>query len=416
MAASSSQPLLFKNLKLLDPRFDEVRGGYEVLVEGDKFREVSDKPVKAGKAAVIDCGGRVLMPGLIDCHVHCMHSEVYMRRMEEVPLTLATARAALRLRSMIDRGFTTVRDTGGTDWGIKTAVEEGLFPGPRLFIAGRSIGPTGGHADGRGRTNPGYPCPCCNAMAYLKQIVDGVDEMRRAVREQMRQGCDHVKIMVSGGVASPFDPLDSLQFSIGEIQAAVEEAHAFGRYVCAHAYTPEAIERAVTHGVRTIEHGNLIDDARAKLIVDKGAYMVANVVTYVAMKERAAQFGMPADMLEKNDLVLDGGYRSLEICRRAGVKVAYGSDLLGALLDEQSREFSIRTTVVPPIEAIRSATLIGAEVVRRPGMLGVIEPGAWADLLLVDGDPLKNIKLLENQGAHLAAIMKGGQFHKNLLT
>src|SRR5579863_10471752 len=206
MAASSSQPLLFKNLKLLDPRFDEVRGGYEVLVEGDKFREVSDKPVKAGKAAVIDCGGRVLMPGLIDCHVHCMHSEVYMRRMEEVPLTLATARAALRLRSMIDRGFTTVRDTGGTDWGIKTAVEEGLFPGPRLFIAGRSIGPTGGHADGRGRTNPGYPCPCCNAMAYLKQIVDGVDEMRRAVREQMRQGCDHVKIMVSGGVASPFDP------------------------------------------------------------------------------------------------------------------------------------------------------------------------------------------------------------------
>jgi imidazolonepropionase-like amidohydrolase len=413
--APTGSLLLFRNLRLLDPRFDEARGGYEVLVGGERIREVSDRPIKAASATVVDCGGRVLMPGLIDCHVHCMHSEVYMRRMEDVPLTLATARASVRLRSMIDRGFTTVRDTGGTDWGVKAAVDQGLIVGPRLFIAGRSIGPTGGHADGRGRTNPGYPCPCCNAMAYLRQLVDGEDEMRWAVREQMRQGCDHVKIMVSGGVASPFDPLDSLQFSIGEIQTAVEEAEAFGRYVCAHAYAAEAIERAVANGVRTIEHGNLIDDARAKLMVSKGAYLVANLVAYVAMKERAAQFGMPPEMLEKNEMVLEGGYRSLEICKRAGVKVAYGSDLLGALLEDQSREFSIRTTVVSPLEVIRSATLIAAEVVRRPGKLGVIEPEAWADLIVVDGDPLKDITLLEGQGAHLAAIMKGGAFHKNRL-
>ena len=415
MAAASGGQLLFRNLKLLDPRFDEARGGYEVLVEGDKFREVSDKPIKSGGATVVDLGGRVLMPGLIDSHVHCMHAEVYMRRMEEVPLTLGAARAAVRIKSMLDRGFTTVRDTGGTDWGMKAAVDQGLIPGPRLFIAGRSIGPTGGHADGRGRTNPGYPCACCNTMAYLRQIVDGPDEMRRAVREQMRQGADHVKIMVSGGVASPFDPLDSLQFSIPEIQAAVEEAHAFGRYVLAHAYAAEAIERAVANGVRTIEHGNLIDDARAELMAREGAYLVANLVAYVAMKERAAQFGMPAEMLEKNDMVLEGGYRSLEICRRAGVKVAYGSDLLGALLEDQSREFSIRATVVPPIEVIRSATLIGAEVVRRPGKLGVIEPGAWADLIVVDGDPLADITLLEGQGRHLAAIIQGGRFYKNRL-
>jgi imidazolonepropionase-like amidohydrolase len=415
MATATDGLLLFRNLKLLDPRFDEARGGYEVLVEGDRFREVSDRPIKAAAATRIDCGGRVLMPGLIDCHVHCMHSEVYMRRMEDVPLTLATARAAARLRSMLDRGFTTVRDTGGTDWGVKTALEQGLIAGPRLFIAGRSIGPTGGHADSRSRTNPGYPCGCCNALAYLRQLVDGPDEMRRAAREQMRQGADHVKIMVSGGVASPFDPIDSLQFSIGEIRAAVEEAEAFGRYVCAHAYAAEAIERAVSSGVRTIEHGNLIDDARAALMAREGAYLVANVVTYVAMKERAAQYGMPAEMLAKNEMVLEGGYRSLEICKRAGVKVAYGTDLLGALLDEQSREFSIRSTIVSPLEVIRSATIIGAEVVRCPGMLGVIEPGAWADLIVVDGDPLENIRLLEAQGAHLAAIMKGGVFHKNQL-
>lgn len=407
--------LLFKNLQLLDPRFDEARGGYEVLVEGEKFREIAASPIKVQDATVIDCGGRTLMPGLIDCHVHCMHSEVYIRRLEEIPLTLNTARAAVRVRQMLDRGFTTVRDAGGTDWGFKAALDQGLFPGPRLFIAGRSLGPTGGHNDNRARTQAQAPCFCCNAMVYLREQVDGIDQMRRAVREQMRLGVDHIKIMVSGGVASPYDPLDSLQFSIGEIQAAVEEAHAFGRYVSAHAYAPEAIERAVANGVRTIEHGNLVDDARAKLMSDRGAYLVANIVAYVAMKERAAQLGMLPEMLEKNEMVLDGGYRSLEICKRNGVKVAFGTDLLGALAEDQSREFSIRTTVVPAIDVIRSATVIGAEVVRRPGKLGVIEPGAWADLIVVNGDPLKDITLLENQGAHLAAIMKGGAFHKNRL-
>jgi imidazolonepropionase-like amidohydrolase len=411
----NKKSLLFRNFGLLDARFDEVRDGYEVLVEGDKFKEVSDKPIKSGSAQVIDCGGRVMMPGLIDCHVHCMHSEVYIRRLEDIPLTLNTARAAVRVREMLDRGFTTVRDTGGSDWGLKAAIDEGLFPGPRLFIAGRSLGPTGGHNDNRARTQPPPSCFCCNAMVYLRQVVDGEDEMRRAVREQMRLGADHIKIMVSGGVASPFDPLDSLQFSIGEIEAAVEEAQAFGRYVCAHAYSAEAIQRAVGSGVRTIEHGNLIDDDSAKLMASKGAYVVANIVAYVAIKERAAQFGMLPEMLEKNEAVLEGGYRSLEICKRNGVKVAYGSDLLGALANDQSREFSIRTTVVPAIDVIRSATLIGAEVVRRPGKLGVIEPGAWADLIVVDGDPLKNIQLLEGQGRHLSAIMKGGNFHKNRL-
>src|SRR3546814_16598 len=288
-----------------------------------------------------------------------------------------------------------------------TSLFRALIVGPRLFIAGRSIGPTGGHSDGRGRTNSCYACCCCNAFADLRDMVDGEEALRKVVREQMRQGSDHVKIMVSGGVASPFDPLDSLQFSIGEIQTAVEEAEAFGRYVCAHAYSAEAIDRAVSNGVRTIEHGNLIDDARAELMAREGAYLVANLVAYVAMKERAAQLGMPKEMLEKNDMVLEGGYRSLEICKRAGVKVAYGSDLLGALLDEQSREFSIRTEVVSPLEVIRSATLIGAEVVRRPGKLGVVEPGAWADLIVVDDDPLDDITLRsEEHTSELQSLMR----------
>ncbi|TMH15833.1 MAG: amidohydrolase family protein, partial [Betaproteobacteria bacterium] len=223
--------ILFKNANLLDPHADSLQGGVSVLVEGESIREVSAKPIQAGNADVIDCKGRTLMPGLIDCHVHVMLSEVNIRYLEAIPLTMMTVRAAALARAMIDRGFTTVRD----------------------------IGPTGGHSDARRRTDTGsVACKCCNAMRFCLEVVDGVDAVRAAVREQLRQGVDQIKIMVSGGVASPYDPLDSRQFSLDEIRTAVEEADAFGRYTQAHAYTAEAITRAVSQGVRTIEHGNLI--------------------------------------------------------------------------------------------------------------------------------------------------------------
>ncbi|CAN5836409.1 amidohydrolase family protein [soil metagenome] len=408
--------ILFRNLNLLDPRWNEARAGYEVLVEGETIKEVSSKPIKAANAQVVDCGKRTLMPGLIDCHVHVFLVEVNFRLLESMPLTLLTAKSADLMKGMIDRGFTTVRDTGGADWGIKTAVETGLIPGPRLFISGRAIGPTGGHSDSRRRTDyQAASCGCCNAMVYSLAIADGPDAVRKAVREQMRQGADQVKIMCSGGVASPYDPLDSLQFSEPEIAAATDEAKAFGRYVLAHAYSPEAITRAVNNGVRTIEHGNLIDAKAAKLLKSKGGFMVANLVTYFIMKERAAQFGMSADQLEKNDIVLEGALRSLEICKAAGVKVGFGSDLLGQLQVEQSREFMFRAEVLKPLEIIRQATTIGAEILRQEGKLGIVEPGAFADLIVVDGNPLKKLELFLDQGAHLPVIMKGGKFHKNTL-
>lgn len=408
--------ILFRNANVLDPRWNEARAGYEILIEGERIKEVSAKPIKAANARIVDCGRRTLMPGLIDCHVHVFLSEVNIRNLESVPLTLMTARAADLMRGMIDRGFTTVRDTGGADWGIKAAVEAGLIAGPRLFISGRAIGPTGGHSDSRRRTDQGAPCGCCNAMVYAMAVADGADQVRKTVREQMRQGADQVKIMCSGGVASPYDPLDSLQFSEAEIAAATDEAKNFGRYVLAHAYTPEAITRAVSNGVRTIEHGNLIDDKSARLLKSRKGYMIANLVTYFVMKERAAQFGMTADMLAKNDIVLEGALRSLEICKRAGVKVGYGSDLLGQLQVEQSREFMFRAEVLKPLEIIRQATVVGAEILRQEGQLGVLEPGAWADLILVDGDPLKKLELFLDQGAHLPIIMKAGKFHKNKLS
>jgi len=400
---------------MLDPERDEIVDGQEILVEGDRIREVSGRPVKAPGASVVDCGGRTLMPGLIDCHVHVVLSEVVIRQLENVPLTLMTARASALMRAMLDRGFTTVRDTGGADWGLKAAVEQGLIEGPRMFISGKALGPTGGHCDMRRRTDAGARCHCCNALVFAMAIADGDAEVRKAVREEMRQGCDQVKIMMSGGVASPYDPLDSLQFSPAEVMAAVEEAHAFGRYVCAHAYTSEAIARAAQAGVRTIEHGNLIDDATARLMAEKGMLLIANLVTYYAMRERASTFGMPPEMLAKNELVIEGGLRSLEICKRAGVPVAYGTDLLGQLQVEQSREFVLRSEVLAPLEIVRSATLIGARVLRMEGKLGCLRPGAFADLLVIDGNPLKDLGLFQAADKSLVAIMKGGRFHRNRL-
>jgi imidazolonepropionase-like amidohydrolase len=408
--------VLFKNARLLDPHVGVKEGDAFVLVEGDTIREVSAKPIKAPKAGVIDCKGRTLMPGLIDCHVHAMLSEVNIRQLEAIPLTMMTVRAAALVRAMIDRGFTTVRDTGGADWGLRDGIAQGYLPGPRMFIAGRALGPTGGHSDARRRTDHKHAeCRCCNALGFCLEVVDGADAVRAAVREQLRQGADQIKIMVSGGVASPYDPLDSRQFSLGEIAAAVEEASAFGRYTQAHAYTPEAITRAVSQGVRTVEHGNLIDEPAAKLMKEKGAYLVANLVAYYAMRERAREFGMTSEMLAKNDLVIDGGLKSLEICKRAGVPVGYGSDLLGQLQVDQSREFALRREVLSPIEIIRQATLVGAEIVRMPDKLGVVKAGAFADILVVDGDPVKKLELLAGEGEHLSVIMKAGRFHKNRL-
>ncbi len=407
--------VLFRNVSLLDPRWEEARGGHELLVEDEVIREVSDRPIRASSARIVDGDGRTLMPGLIDCHVHTMHSEVYVNRLETMPLTLMAAHGAERLKRMLGRGFTTVRDAGGADWGIKAAIEAGLIPGPRLFISGRSIGPTGGHNDRNRRTQTEPVCGCCNAMVFLRSIADGADEVRKTAREQLRQGADQVKFMVSGGVASPYDPLESRQFTVEEMSAGVEEAKAFGRYALAHAYTPEAITRAMIAGVRTIEHGNLVDVPAAALMASKGAYMVPNLVAYVVMKERAAAYGMTADMLEKNDHVLEAGYAELELCREAGVKMGYGSDLLGALENEQSREFLIRREVMPAIEVLRAATLVGAEIVRQEGRLGIVEPGAYADLLLVDGDPLRDFGCLQDDGAHIHVIMKGGKFHKYAL-
>jgi imidazolonepropionase-like amidohydrolase len=316
---------------------------------------------------------------------------------------------------MLDRGFTSIRDAAGSDWGLKEAVARGFLAGPRLFISGRALTQTGGHGDFRRRTDNIIPCSCSHALHMTSRIADGVDAVLHAVRDEMRKGADQIKVMVSGGVASPNDPLESCQYSAEELTAICEEAARWGTYVLAHAYTAEAISHAAMCGVRSIEHANLIDATAASLLAEKGAYVVPTLVTYEALDRRGEELGLTSTMLDKLAVVRKTGLDSLAICRDAGVKIGFGTDLLGSTHDDQSREFLIRAEVQPAHEIIDSATRIGAEILCRKGELGVIAPGAIADLLVIDGNPLEDLGLLQDQGRHLLVIMKDGHFHKNLL-
>ncbi len=406
---------LFKGGSLLDPRKGELRENIDIFIEDGRIREVSDTPLSSSAATTIPLRGKVVMPGLIDCHIHIFLSEVNIANLDGVPLTMLTARAGVLMRNMLMRGFTTVRDTGGADYGIRDAVALGLMLGPRLFVSGAPISQTGGHGDFRRATQSRMECACCSGLSFTARVADGVPEVIKAVRDELRKGADHIKIMSSGGVASQSDPLESVQYRMDEIEAACEEAERWGKYVAAHAYSAQAIKRAVTGGVRTIEHGNLIDEEAARLMAEKGAFLVPTLVAYDAMRRRAKEFGMSDYSLAKNLKVLEGGLRSIEISRNAGVEIGFGSDLLGQLQDDHCREFLIRSDVMSPAEIIRSATITNARIVRQEGMLGELIPGAHADLLVIDGNPLDDLQLFQDQGAHIPLIMKAGAVVKNTL-
>jgi len=405
----------FKNFAMLDPDAGQIMDGYEILVENDVIREVSDKPIKAAKARVVDCGKRTLMPGLIDSHVHVCASAVNLASLITTPEALVAFRAARIMKGMLDRGFTTVRDVGGGHYSLVEALEEGLFEGPRLFTSGKALSQTGGHSDARARYDMRDTSDWASRLGRLGRLCDGVPEVRRACREELKQGAHFIKIMANGGVASPNDPIHFLGFSREEIIAAVEEAANAGTYVAAHLYTDEAIARAVECGVHSLEHCNLITEKTAKAAQKAGAIACPTLVTYEYLKLEGAKLGLAPVSVAKIDTVGVGGMRSLEIIKKAGLTMAFGTDLLGEMHKYQSEEFVIRARVLPAIDIIRSATTIGAQLLRMEGKLGCLKPGAFADLLVVDGDPLKDLSLLTRQGRHLPVIMKGGRFIKNRL-
>lgn len=402
---------LFTNARIVDGTAPEAGAPVSVLVEGDTIREVG-KSVSSAKAKVVDLKGRTLMPGLIDAHVHVIAGVADLGRNAALPDSLVTARSLVIMREMLLRGFTTVRDVGGADFGLKQATEEGYFLTPRLVISGKALSQTGGHADFRGRYDDREVLQTRHRLGALGRTVDGVDQVRRAAREEMKGGADFIKIMANGGCASPTDPIHFLGFSVSELEAVVEEAKMAGTYVSAHVYTDDAIRRCVEAGVHSLEHCNLIQAETAKLAASKGAVAVPTLVTYDKLVSDGPKLGFPPDSVAKVDTVRTAGMESLTIMKKAGLAMAYGSDLLGDMHRYQSEEFVIRGRALPAHEVIGAATHVAAKLLRMEGKIGTVAPGAHADLIVVDGDPLKDLSLLTRQGRHMPLIMKAGAFVK----
>ncbi|MDR4532942.1 amidohydrolase family protein [Glutamicibacter sp. PS] len=362
----------------------------------------SDRP----GPAVLDADGRIAMPGLIDAHVHVTAATAGLGDIAHASPNYIAAQSSRIMQQMLARGFTTVRDVAGADYGLAQAVEEGLFRGPRLIFGGKALSQTGGHGDMRG---PGQSQVdnhrCCPAIGV---VCDGETAVRTAARDQLRTGAHHLKIMLSGGVASPTDRVDSIQFSDAEIRAAVEEAEACNRYVTGHAYTARAVNRGLRLGVRCIEHGNLIDDESVELFKEYGAFLVPTLVTYVHLKRDGAATGLPVESQRKVDHVLAAGLEALDRATRGGVKIAFGTDLLGAMHEYQSEEFEIRAQVQSSEEVLRSASLTAAELIGAEGKLGVLAPGAHADILLLNADPLADVTVLAHPEQSIDQIIKAG--------
>jgi len=405
--------LILAGGRFLAPEHDRLIDGIEVLIEGDRVREVSEKPITSASAQRIDLRGRTLMPGLIDMHVHVVSAVVNGVQNAMTPSSLVALRTARTMKAMLMRGFTTVRDLGGADLGLVMAVEEGLIEGPRLIICGKALSQTGGHSDPRDRseTRPLYT----GRLGQVGQLCDGVDAVRLAAREQLRAGATFVKIMANGGVASPNDPIHALGFSRDEIKAAVEEAENAGTYVAAHLYTDKAIARAVECGVLSLEHCNLIQPETAKKAAAAGCFAVPTLAAYEGLAREGTAFGLRPESAAKIETVRKGGMESLSYMRDARLPMGYGSDLLGQLQKYQTLEFELRAQVLPLPEVIASATSVAAKLCRMEGEIGALVPGAYADLLVVDGDPTRDATLFQNDGRALRAIMRGGQFFKNEL-
>jgi imidazolonepropionase-like amidohydrolase len=405
---------VLSNAAVLDPEAGSLAEGQAVVVEGDRIVEVAPaSAVRAGDATVLDVRDRTVLPGLIDGHVHVYAATADLGALEEWAPSYLTARAAGILRGMLDRGFTCVRDVAGGDYGIAAAVDEGLLAGPRVIFGGRALSQTGGHGDSRG---PGRAVldqhPCAPGLTV---VADGVPEVRRAAREQLRRGAHHVKVMLSGGVASPTDRIDSTQYSMEELRAVVEEARAANRYVTGHAYTAAAVNRGLEAGVGCIEHGNLMDDSSVALFKRTGAYYVPTLATYAALAAEGLDQGMPADQHAKVYEVLDAGLGALELAHRAGLPIVYGTDLLGGMHRHQLTELTIRSEVQPAADVLRSATTVAARLVGLEGQIGVVAPGAFADLLVVDGNPLEDLGVLTDPAGNLRLVMAAGRVHRNEL-
>jgi imidazolonepropionase-like amidohydrolase len=390
--------------------------GAAVVVEGERIKDVipSGKvgPLR-GRVETLNLRGRTLMPGLTDAHVHiCAVDANILETHRTLPPSLLAARALRRAEEALMQGFTTVRDAGGADYGFREAIASGIHPGPRLLVSGAPISQTGGHGDVRRRAEWIEPVRCCVGLVGV--IADGADEVRKATREQLRHDVDQIKLMASGGAMSPGDELDTTQYTVDEMRAAVDEARAVGTYVLAHAYSGAAVRNAVQAGVRCIEHGNLLDAAGAQALARAGAYLVPTMVTYEAIWREGKQYGIGQHQLDKINLARQKSVEGLRHAHRAGCKIGSGSDLLGDMQRHRAQELELKAQVLSPMEVLLSATRVNAEIFRLEHDIGSVEPGKLADLLVLQGNPLKNLRLFQKP-EHLLLIMKAGRVYKQTL-
>ena len=408
--------ILFTDAAVFDGQGPQLRPGCQVLVADGRIQAVSDKALKPpGDCETIALGGRTLMPGLIDAHVHIWATDLDIVKLITRRTEYLAAFAYRSLAAMLDRGFTTVRDAGGTDIGYAQALGDGLAVGPRLLHAGKILTQTGGHGDFRRAGD--FSCACElreGGGARFAHVVDSPDEVRKAVREELRNGAHQIKIMGSGGVASPSDPIDRTQFSDDEIRTAVEEAARHGAYVMAHCHPAEAVRRCAELGVRSIEHATLIDQAAADAVAAAGAFVVPTLATLYALLEDGDKLGLPPVSQEKLRAVAGGTLQGLQVMRRSQLKVGFGTDLLGVQQDRQGTEFKLRAQVFSALEILQQATSVNAELLQLEGEVGRVAEGYAADLIVVDGDPLDDIELL-GEAANLPVILQAGRVHKRTI-
>lgn len=404
---------LIRNCAIVDAMTRQMRPGHDVLIDRGRIRAVSAQPLAAQDCWEIDAGGRTLIPGLIDAHVWVTLTDFDAARLRHTPASLRFARASQALRAMLERGFTTVRDAGGADWGLRQAIADGLIVGPRLFVSGRALSPTGGAADIYARSVE-QEAESDGESTFVRR-ADGREELLRAARAELGADVDQLTVTISGGSLKHVEAFDTARCTLDELEALVREAEACQRPVSALSYGDRAVSLAVRAGCRSIMHGAMLSAAGAAFMAERSVALVPVLAEHQALRERAQALGCEIHARDAAKALKEAAARALEHATAAGVEIGFGSAQWGAAEAQQGREWAARAALMEPYDALVSATAVNARILGMEGELGIVAPGAIADLLIVDGDPLRDVHLLGAHGRHLALIMKEGRIHRNRL-